>query len=146
MANIFIVDDSALTRAAVNKTLSGVGFEVIPCISGPDCLEKVSSFEEKIHLFILDVNMPEMDGIRLLRELRGLKKTKFTPILMLTTECSDEKKLEGKEAGASGWFVKPFNPEQLIKISQRFAGRSLRTSKTTKKSSSKETKTGGASD
>ena len=121
MANVFIVDDSALARAAVIHSLKGAGFDVTSCESGPDCLEKVAGFDEKIHLFILDVNMPEMNGIELVVELRKLERYRFTPILMLTTESSDEIKLQGKRAGASGWFVKPFNPETLVRIARRFA-------------------------
>ena len=126
MTNIFIVDDSALTRAAVKKTLSQEGFNILSCHSGYDCLEKVETYEDHIHLFILDVNMPEMDGITLIKELRKIQKTKYTPILMLTTESSQEQKMKGKKAGASGWFVKPFQADQLIKISKRFARNSSR--------------------
>ncbi len=126
MPNVFIVDDSALTRASVQKTLQSAGFDVIACISGEDCLSKVRSFKETIHLFIVDLNMPGMDGISLIENLRSLKRTKYTPILMLTTESSPQQKMRGKKAGASGWFVKPFKPERLISIAKRFADNTSR--------------------
>ena len=121
MSNIFIVDDSMTTRSVVDDVLTNAGFNVTACDSGMDALSKINTFTNKISLFILDVNMPGMDGISLISEIRKIDKCKFTPILMLTTESDDSKKMEGKKAGASGWFVKPFDPEQLINISQRFA-------------------------
>ena len=120
MANIFIVDDSATTRASVEYTLTNEGYSVISCVSGPEALQKIGSYNNKIDMFILDINMPEMDGITLIYEIRKIDKCKYTPILMLTTESQDSKKIEGKNAGASGWFVKPFNPEQLLSVAKRF--------------------------
>ena len=120
MGTIYIVDDSATTRASVEYTLKQGGHEVITSESGPSCLTKVGTLSKSPDLFILDVNMPEMDGITLIKELRKLDLTKYTPILMLTTESQDSKKLEGKQAGASGWLVKPFDPSQLMGVVQRF--------------------------
>ncbi|OHD64295.1 MAG: two-component system response regulator [Spirochaetes bacterium GWF1_41_5] len=120
MPQVYIVDDSATTRASVDYTLAKAEYKVTACESGPDALAKIAASTEKIDLFICDVNMPEMDGIALVKEIRKIEKCKFTPILMLTTEAQESKKLEGKQAGASGWLVKPFNPDQLVEIVKRF--------------------------
>ncbi len=112
MAKILAVDDSASMRQMVSFTLKGKGHEVTEAIDGVDALGKAKS--GKFDLVLSDVNMPNMDGISLVKELRKLPAFKFTPILMLTTESTGDKKQEGKSAGATGWIVKPFNPEQLI--------------------------------
>jgi len=121
MAVICIADDSTTTRASVEFTLTQAGYEVLQSVDGEDCVTKIKVFTKKIDLFILDVNMPKMDGITLTGEIRKLEKYKFTPILILTTESQDDIKMRGKKAGASGWLVKPFNPEQLTGIVKRFA-------------------------
>lgn len=112
MAKILAVDDSASMRQMVSFTLKGAGHEVTEAVDGVDALDKAKG--NKFDLVISDVNMPNMDGISLIRELRGLPAFKFTPMLMLTTESGGDKKQEGKAAGATGWIVKPFNPEQLL--------------------------------
>lgn len=112
MAKILAVDDSASMRQMVSFTLKGAGHQVVEANDGLDALNHAKN--EKFDLVLSDVNMPVMDGIALIKELRGLPDYKFTPILMLTTESAGDKKLEGKAAGATGWIVKPFNPDQLL--------------------------------
>jgi two-component system chemotaxis response regulator CheY len=112
MPTILAVDDSASMRQMVSFTLKGAGFDVVDAIDGVDALSKAKS--GKVDLVLTDVNMPNMDGISLIKELRALPGYKFTPILMLTTESGADKKSEGKSAGATGWIVKPFNPDQLL--------------------------------
>jgi len=113
MAKILAVDDSASMRQMVSFTLKGAGHEVLEASDGEEAL-KIARGNNGIHLVISDINMPKMDGIALIKELRALPEYKFTPILMLTTESSGDKKMEGKSAGATGWIVKPFNPDQLL--------------------------------
>lgn len=115
---LLIVDDSASMRQMVSFTLKDAGYDVIAANNGKDALTKVGG--AKISMVITDLNMPEMDGIELIRQLRGLPSFKFTPILMLTTESQDAKKMAGKQAGASGWIVKPFKPEQLLDTIKKF--------------------------
>lgn len=112
MATILAVDDSASMRQMVSFTLKGAGYDVLEAADGMEALNVAKS--NSVNLVITDVNMPNMDGITLVRELRGLPNYKFTPLLLLTTESSPEKKAEGKQAGATGWLVKPFNPDQLL--------------------------------
>ncbi len=112
MARILAVDDSASMRQMVSFTLKGAGHEVMEASDGAEALNLAK--QNTVDLVISDVNMPNMDGITLVTELRQLSNYKFTPILMLTTESSGDKKSEGKVAGATGWIVKPFNPDQLI--------------------------------
>lgn len=109
-----VVDDSTSMRQMVAFTLQQAGFDVIEGSDGKDALGKVNG--KAVNLVVTDLNMPVMDGITLIRELRKLPNFKFTPILMLTTESQDSKKQEGKTAGATGWLVKPFNPEQLLGV------------------------------
>ncbi|MBI3771265.1 MAG: response regulator [Gammaproteobacteria bacterium] len=112
MPTILAVDDSASMRQMVSFTLKGAGYSVVEAVDGQDALSKAKT--AKIDLVLTDVNMPKMDGIALIKALRVLPTFKFTPILMLTTESGAEKKVEGKAAGATGWIVKPFNPDQLL--------------------------------
>jgi two-component system, chemotaxis family, chemotaxis protein CheY len=109
---ILAVDDSNSMRQMVIFTLKSAGYDVIDAADGQEALDiaKIQQFD----LVLSDVNMPVMGGIQLIKELRKLSAFKFTPILMLTTESSREKKMEGKQAGATGWIVKPFNPEKLL--------------------------------
>ncbi|MGZ8385032.1 MAG: response regulator [Nitrospira sp.] len=109
-----IVDDSRTMRQMVAFTLTNAGFTVVEAEDGKDAVSKVSG-GAKMDIIVTDLNMPEMDGIALIKELRRMSTFKFTPILMLTTESAMEKKKEGKEAGATGWIVKPFNPDVLLK-------------------------------
>lgn len=119
---ILVVDDSATLRASVNYTLKEAGFETLNAVNGKDGLDKLQAAMAEgkhVSMIISDINMPVMDGITFIKEV---KKTpyKFTPILVLTTESQEEKKLEGKRAGASGWLVKPFKPEQLVYVTKKF--------------------------
>lgn len=115
---ILIADDSASMRQLVSFALRDAGFEVIESVNGKDALNKMDG--TKIDLVVTDLNMPEMDGIELIRQIRGKSGYRFTPVIMLTTESQESKKQEGKRAGASGWIVKPFTPEQLIEAVKRF--------------------------
>jgi len=117
MSRILAVDDSASMRQMVSFTLKAAGYDVTEAEDGLAALNIAR--QQKFSLVLADVNMPNMDGLSLVRALRGLPEYKFTPLLMLTTESTPEKKAEGKSAGATGWLVKPFNPEQLIATIQR---------------------------
>jgi two-component system chemotaxis response regulator CheY len=121
-AKILIVDDSPVMRASVRYALSAAGLEVVEAddgLSALDVLRGMSAQAEKPAMIITDVNMPRMDGITFVQEV---KKTsfKFVPILVLTTESQANKKAEGKAAGASGWLVKPFSPQQLLDVVKKF--------------------------
>ena len=109
---ILIVDDSASLRQVVKLALSGAGYEVIEACDGVDALGKLDG--RKIHLIISDVNMPNMDGITMVKEVKLKPDYKFTPIIMLTTESQEEKKAQGQAAGARAWVVKPFQPAQML--------------------------------
>lgn len=109
---IMIVDDSASMRQVVSIALKGDGYEVLEGRDGKDALSKLTG--QKVHLIISDVNMPNMDGISFVAQLKQLPSYRFTPVIMLTTESEDEKKREGQAAGARAWMVKPFKPEQLL--------------------------------
>lgn len=114
---ILAVDDSNSMRQMVAFTLSSAGFDVTEAEDGAVALSIAQ--KQKFGLVLADVNMPNMDGLSLVRALRGMSDYKFTPVLMLTTESTPEKKAEGKAAGATGWIVKPFNPDQLIATIKR---------------------------
>lgn len=120
MPTILAVDDSASMRQMVSFTLQGAGFKVIEAVDGEDALAKAQT--ASVDLVLSDVNMPRMDGITLIKHLRALPNYKFTPILMLTTESAVDKKGEGKSAGATGWIVKPFNPDQLLTTIKKVLG------------------------
>ena len=120
MASILAVDDSVSMRQMVTFTLQGAGYEVIEAQDGEQALELAKS--TKVNLVLTDINMPKMDGIALIHALRALPHYKFTPILMLTTESASEKKQDGKAAGATGWIVKPFNPDQLLATIKKVLG------------------------
>ena len=117
---ILAVDDSASMRQMVTFTLKGAGYDVEEAADGQQALNKAKS--GKFNVVISDVNMPVMDGITLIKELRALPAYKFIPILMLTTESTSDKKQEGKSAGATGWIVKPFNPDQLLATVKKVIG------------------------
>lgn len=121
MAKIALtVDDSKTIREMVSFTLKGQGFEVLEAEDGKHALNVLG--DKDVHVIITDLNMPNMDGFELMRQLRANPKYKFVPILMLTTESDDSKKAVGKEAGATGWIVKPFNPEKLIQVVNKVTG------------------------
>ena len=120
MTSILIVDDSASMRQMVTFTLRGAGYEVEEAVDGIDALKKAKT--KSFNIVVTDVNMPSMDGIALIKELRALPSYKFTPLLMLTTESTSDKKTQGKEAGATGWMVKPFNPDQLLATIKKVTG------------------------
>lgn len=109
---ILIVDDSASIRQVVSTTLQGAGYDTVEACDGKDGLSKLDG--SAINLVISDVNMPNMDGISFVKELKADPKYKFTPVIMLTTESQDDKKAEGKAAGAKAWVVKPFQPQQML--------------------------------
>jgi len=109
---ILVVDDSSSVRMVVGTALKGAGYDVIDACDGKDALSKLTG--KKIHLIISDVNMPNMDGITLVKEVKKLPDYKFTPICMLTTESEQSKMQEGKAAGAKAWIVKPFQPPKLL--------------------------------
>lgn len=109
---VLIVDDSASLRQVVSITLKGAGYEVMEGADGRDALSKLTG--QKVHLVVSDVNMPNMDGITFVGELKKLPAYKFTPVIMLTTEAGADKKSAGQAAGAKAWMVKPFNPAQLL--------------------------------
>jgi len=114
MATILTVDDTASMRQMISFTLNDAGYEVAEAADGIEALEAAK--KSKFDAIIADINMPNMDGISLVKELRAIPEYKFTPILMLTTESQESKRKEGKDAGATGWIVKPFNPEQLLNV------------------------------
>lgn len=120
MTKILAVDDSTSMRQMVSFTLKGAGYDVIEASDGQEALEKAKN--DQVDLVLSDVNMPVMDGISLIKELRGLPNYKYTPMLMLTTESATDKKSEGKAAGATGWIVKPFNPDQLLNTIKKVLG------------------------
>lgn len=109
---ILAVDDSASMRQMVRFTLEGAGYKVVQAEDGVEALQRAK--ESTADLVLTDVNMPRMDGITLVRELRTLDQYKGIPMLVLTTESGQDTKMRGKQAGATGWIVKPFNPEQLL--------------------------------
>ncbi|MFZ1377988.1 MAG: response regulator [Geothrix sp.] len=109
---ILTVDDSSTMRQMITFTLKGAGFDVLEAGDGVEALEVAAG--KKLDLIVTDVNMPRMDGITLVQRLRALPQFKFTPILVLTTESDASMKMKGKEAGATGWIVKPFSPEKLL--------------------------------
>lgn len=115
---IMTADDSPSMRQMITFTLRGAGFDVVEAIDGQDALTKLTG--APVNMLITDLNMPNIDGIELIRQVRALPQYKYVPIIMLTTEAQDEKKQAGKAAGASGWIVKPFRAEQLVAVAKKF--------------------------
>ncbi len=115
---VLVVDDSSTMRQMVAYTLKNAGYDVVEAGNGKEAVGKLNA-GAKPALVVTDLNMPEMDGITLIAEIRKMAAFKFTPILMLTTESADDKKKAGQAAGATGWIVKPFNPEQMLKVIQK---------------------------
>ncbi len=120
MQTILTVDDSPSMRSMLSFALNRAGYKTVEADNGVAGLEAAK--KQLFDLVITDVNMPEMDGLSLVSELRRLEDYKFTPVLVLTTESGDEKKAKGKAAGATGWIVKPFDPDQLLNIVSRVLG------------------------
>lgn len=109
---ILIVDDSASVRSVVGIALRGAGYDVIEGCDGSDALRRLTG--QKVHLIISDVNMPNMDGITFLKNVKAMPAYRFTPVIMLTTESQEAKKREGQMAGAKAWVTKPFQPPTLL--------------------------------
>lgn len=118
--SILAVDDSASIRQMVTFTLKSSGYEVTEAVDGMDGLEKVKS--KTFNLILTDQNMPRMDGLTLIKNLRGMAQYKTVPILMLTTESSDAMKQQGRAVGATGWLVKPFDPQKLVEVVKKVIG------------------------
>ncbi|MBY0454405.1 MAG: response regulator [Burkholderiaceae bacterium] len=114
MQSILAVDDSPSMRKMVAFTLTGAGYHVVEAVDGQDAYEKAQN--QEFNLVLADQNMPRLDGLGLTRKLREHPKFKTIPILILTTESSDEMKQAGRSAGATGWLVKPFDPNRLIEV------------------------------
>jgi two-component system chemotaxis response regulator CheY len=117
---ILAVDDSASIRQMVSFTLKSAGYDVVEAVDGMDGLEKAKS--RSVNLVLTDQNMPRMDGLTLIKNLRATPQYKATPILMLTTESSDAMKAQGRAVGATGWLVKPFDPQKLIEVVRKVIG------------------------
>jgi len=111
---IMTVDDSASVRQMVSFTLKQAGYEVVEAKDGQDALDKLGA--SSVNMLITDLNMPKIDGIKLIRKVREKPESRFMPIIMLTSDSHDSKKKEGRAAGATGWIVKPFKPEQLLAV------------------------------
>jgi two-component system, chemotaxis family, chemotaxis protein CheY len=119
---ILAVDDSTSIRQMVAFTLKSAGYTVIEAADGVEGLAKANANASAINLVLTDQNMPNMDGLTLIKTLRGLPQFVATPILMLTTESSDAMKTQGKAAGATGWLVKPFDPHKLLEVVKKVIG------------------------
>lgn len=117
---VMTVDDSRTMRDMVTFTLKSAGYEVVEAADGQQAMTAIAA--GKVDLVITDLNMPVMDGLTLIRKLRAIPAHRTLPILMLTTEADDKKKAEGRAAGATGWIVKPFNPEKLVSVVQKVCG------------------------
>jgi two-component system chemotaxis response regulator CheY len=117
---VLTVDDSASIRQMVSFTLKSAGYEVVEAVDGEDGLNKAKL--KGVNLVLTDQNMPKMDGLTLIKSLRTLPQYRSTPILMLTTESSDAMKAAGKAAGATGWLVKPFDPQKLLEVVKKVIG------------------------
>jgi two-component system chemotaxis response regulator CheY len=117
---VLAVDDSGSLRQMVAFSLKAAGYGVIEAVDGQDALNKAKL--QQVDLVLTDQNMPVMDGLSLIRALRGLKSYQKVPILMLTTESGDDMKSQGRAAGASGWLVKPFDPARLIEVVKKLIG------------------------
>lgn len=117
---VLVLDDSPSIRQVVRLTLTRAGYQIVEAADGVQALEKVSA--EHIDLIVSDLNMPKMDGLTFVARLRERPDGKFLPVIMLTTESDEDKKLEAKNLGVQAWFVKPFEPEKLVSIVKRLIG------------------------
>ena len=111
---VLVVDDSMTFRQMVSFTLQEAGFSVVEASDGQEALERLAA--QRMDLIVTDLNMPRMDGIGLIRALRGRPESRHTPVLMLTTESQESKRQQGRAAGATGWIVKPFHPDKLLAV------------------------------
>ncbi len=109
---ILVVDDSASFRTVVKLALQKASYTVVEAVDGQDALAKLNG--AKVNLIVCDVNMPNMDGLSFLKQVKTMAAYKFTPVIMLTTESQESKKAEGRAAGAKAWITKPFQPSQLV--------------------------------
>jgi len=116
---ILTVDDSASVRQMVKFTLADAGYSVLEAVDGRDALSKLA---QRIDLVITDLNMPNLDGIGLIRGIRAIPSCKGLPIVMLTTESQESRKQEGRAAGATGWIVKPFSRQQILAVVRKVLG------------------------
>ncbi len=117
---VLSVDDSGSIRQMVSFTLKSAGYNVIEAVDGQDGLDKAK--QKTVDLVLTDQNMPRMDGLTLIKSLRGMPAYRSVPILMLTTESGDAMKMQGKAAGATGWIVKPFDPQKLLEVVKKVIG------------------------
>ncbi len=117
-ATILTADDSPSMRQMIAFTLENAGYQVIEAVDGKDALERLT--KAPVQMLVTDLNMPNLDGIELIRRVRTLPQYKYIPIIMVTTESEDSRKQQGKAAGATGWIVKPFRAEQLVAVAKRF--------------------------
>ena len=117
MKTVMTVDDSASIRQMVSFVLKGAGYDVVQAVDGLDAFSKLKG--QELHLILSDINMPKMDGLEFTRRLRAMPEYRFVPVVLLTTESHPEKKQEGKAAGATGWIVKPFSPDQLLAVAKK---------------------------
>lgn len=120
LKRVLIIDDSRSMRQMLSFTLKEAGFELIEAENGQDALDKLKG--QRLGIIVTDLNMPVMDGISFIKKARATAEARFVPILILTTESQQEKKLEGKAAGATGWIVKPFEPQKLLQTIQKVMG------------------------
>lgn len=120
MKTILTVDDSASIRQMISFTLKGAGYEVVEASDGEEAYAKAR--RSTVNLVLTDHNMPKMDGLTLIKSLRGLDEYKKVPLLVVTTESSDAMKAQGRAAGASGWLVKPFDPRRLLEVVKKVIG------------------------
>ncbi len=118
-ATILTVDDSKSIRQMVSFTLQQAGYTVIEAEDGKDALAKITG---DVKMVLSDLNMPNMNGIELIKAIRANPSYKFLPVIMLTTESQGDIKAQGRAAGATGWIVKPFNPEQLLGVVKKVLG------------------------
>lgn len=118
---IVILDDSTSLRQVLAMSLRNAGYRVIEAENGVDALKKIET-EERIDMFISDLNMPEMDGLEFVSRIRGMQNLMYIPILMLTTENSESKKAQGIEMGVRAWLIKPFMPDQILSLVAKILG------------------------
>jgi two-component system chemotaxis response regulator CheY len=116
MKTIMTVDDSATVRLCLEATLAEAGYQVVQAVDGADAMNKLQ--DRKVDMLVTDLNMPNMDGVSLIKSVRSTPGHRFMPILMLTSETQPELKQAGKLAGASAWVTKPFRPENLLAVVQ----------------------------